>query len=105
MQRLLSKRRCRSCGVSLPSLPNLSASGLVTDLDLSDLSFLLLEPELLLDLLLLFEELELLGWLEWLELPEFDFLLDLLPEFELLALSEVVRDFSRCHSQWRASIE
>ena len=82
MHKLLSKRRCLSCWVSLPSFPNLSVRGLVGGLDLSFLLplLLLLEPEPF-DWFLL-ELLELLVLLELLS-----FLSDLFPELVFVTIS------------------
>ena len=113
MQRLLVNRRCRSSEVSFPSLPSLSAKGFdeevdpdapepEVDDDLPDLLSFLFLLLLLLLLLLLPEEPELP---DEEDLP----LSSDLPLSDLSGLSSDLplppRDFSRCRSQCRASME
>src|SRR6202789_772438 len=85
MQSWLSKRRCRSAGVSLPSLPSFSARAddFPEDEDCSLSS----------DLFLFFLE------------SESDFFLSEFSDLLLSGLFFSVRDFSRLRSQCRASME
>ena len=99
MHKLLSKRRCLSCGVNFPSLPNLSESGLAEDLGFSLLLVLLLLPELEAGAFWLLLLLLLDGLLEGLLLLGFLSALLLLELLWLGVLSVVERDFSRVRSQ------
>ena len=92
MHKLLSKRRCRSCGVSFPSLPSFLGREVELpedDCSLPDLLPLFWLPLFFLELFgLLFPEVVFLPFL--LDLPDSDLLLS--------CLFLLDRDFSQCRS-------